>query len=84
MGWYKAFPPHLAPWNKAKRFLEGLAEQLLFTDMRGFQSLNANDIRFVVHTLGKPKGGNNAPLSAHPHWDSEHSLFRFTGYLSNL
>lgn len=86
MGWYKAFPPHLAPWNRTKRFLEGLAGwssyclQMCVAFSHWMQMASA----LLSTPWEKPKGGNKAPLSAHPHWDSEHSLFRFTGSLSNL
>lgn len=85
-GKQKAFSSHLAPWNGTERFSGGFCwlRLLVFTDMSGFQSLNANCICFVAHKLGKAKGRNNVPLSAHPHWDSGHSLFRFIGSLSNL
>jgi hypothetical protein len=85
-GRQKAFSSHLAPWHGAKEISGGFywGRQLVFTDVSGFQSLNANCICFFAHTLGKPKGGNTVPLFAHPHWDSGHSLFRFIGSLSNL
>lgn len=85
MGWYKAFPPHLAPWNRAKRFLEGLAGwssyclQMCVAFSHWMQMASA-----LLSTPWENQKEGIKCLYPPTHTGIQNSLFRFSGSLSNL
>lgn len=82
----KAFSPHLAPWNGAKRLSGGFC---WLGSVYRCEWLSVIECKLCLLCGAHPgkskkKKRNTVPLSAHPHWHSGHSLFRFIGSLSNL